>query len=161
MTRRYERDNRDHTKEYTESGDYAHKEAQREDYHERAPRDRTFNRPTRVRVYLKRKFNDPWKNFKELLQEFRRRVSNAGIMHDLKERQYYESKSEKKRKKKRDSHKRQLMESLTKKILAGERVEGYGGLVKKVQSNIKKEQEKKDKRKERNNKPYEERQYED
>jgi ribosomal protein S21 len=159
MTRRYERDNRDHTREHKESHEYTPRETE---YVERGPKDQTFRRPARVRAFLKRKFNDPWKNFKELLQDFRRRVSNAGIMHDLKDHQYYESKTEKKRKKKRESQKRLLMESLTKKVLAGERVEGHGGLVKKVQSNIKKEKEKKDKRKERNNgRQYEDRQYED
>src|SRR4051812_17280989 len=97
--------------------------------------DYRFGRIARVRVELKRKFNDPDKNFKEMLHEFRRQMTKTGIMHDFKDHQFYESKSEKTRKAIRDSKKKLLMESLTQKIVAGERVEGHGGMVKKIMSN--------------------------
>lgn len=90
----------------------------------------------RVRVELKRKYNDPQRNFKELLREFKRRVSNAGIMHDFKEHQFYESPSEKKRKKNKEADKKRQMETLERKILGGERVKASGGLIKKVMSNL-------------------------
>jgi len=54
---------------------------------------------TRVKVELKKKHNDPQRNFKDMLQEFKKRVSNAGILHDYKDHQFYETKSQKKRKK--------------------------------------------------------------
>lgn len=108
-------------------------------------------KPAQVRVELKRKFNDPMKNFKEMLQEFRRQMTKAGVMHELKAHEFYESKSEKVRKEKRSDQKKRLMDSLTHRILAGERIEGHGGTVKKVMANIKKEKDKKGKKRERNN----------
>lgn len=113
--------------------------------------DYRVGRLARVRVELKRKFNDPVKNFKEMMQEFRRQVTKVGVMHDLKDREFYESPSEIVRKNKRAAQKKRLMDSLTQRILAGERVEGHGGMVKKVMANIKKEKEKKEKKRERHN----------
>jgi ribosomal protein S21 len=110
-----------------------------------------LGKPARVRVELKRKFNDPDKNFKEMLHEFRRQMTKSGIMHDFKDHQFYESKSEKIRKAKRSSQKKRLMDSLTQKILAGERVMGHGAMVKKIMANIKKEKEKKEKKRNHNN----------
>lgn len=86
----------------------------------------------RVRVEIKKKYNDPHKNFKEMFQEFKRRVSNAGILTDYKDHQYFETKSQKNRKKKRDAAKRFQMEALTEKIMRGERVKAPSGLIKKV-----------------------------
>jgi ribosomal protein S21 len=101
---------------------------------------------TRVKVEIKKKYNDPHKNFKEMFQEFKRRVSNAKIMHDYKDHQYFESKTERKRKKKRDAIKKFQMEQLAEKILSGERVKAPSGLIKKVLS-----AHKKDKKKEKDN----------
>jgi ribosomal protein S21 len=106
-------------------------------------------RSAHVRVVLKKKFNDPDKNYKEMLADFRRRVSTAGVLREFKEHQFYESKSEKRRKAKRCAQKKLLMDVLTKRMLAGERIEGHGGMVKKIQSNLKKEKEKKEKKRER------------
>lgn len=94
----------------------------------------------RVRVELKRKYNDPAKNEREMIHEFKRRVSNAGIMHKFKEHQYYESKSEKARKKRKDAAKRFQLEMLAEKFLAGERIKAPSNVIKKIQS----EQSKKD-----------------
>lgn len=101
---------------------------------------------TRVRVELKRKYNDPERNFKDMFQEFKRRVNNAGIMADYKDHQYYESKSEKKRKKRIESEKKQQMETLERKILGGERVKASAGLIKKILTNLNKDKRDKTKR---------------
>ncbi len=93
----------------------------------------------RVRVELKKKYTDPDKNFREMFQEFKRRVSNAGILHDYKEHQYFQSKSEKRRKKKRDAAQKAMMESLKERILNGEKPDAPIGLIKKVLTNLDKE----------------------
>jgi ribosomal protein S21 len=90
----------------------------------------------RVRVELKKKYNDPYKNFKEMFQEFKRHVSNAGILHDYKEHQYYESKSEKDHKARRDSAKKALMEDIEQKLVTGQKVNAPAGLIKKVRANL-------------------------
>jgi len=97
---------------------------------------------TRVRVELKRKYNDPEKNFREMFQEFKRRVSNAGILHDLKEHQYFESKSEKSRKAKREAAKKSKQQTLEEKLMRGERVKAPSGVVKKIMANQKKDNRK-------------------
>ena len=97
---------------------------------------------TRVRVELKRKYNDPQKNFKEMFQEFKRRVSNAGILHDLKAHQYFESKSEKKRKAKREAIKKAKQQTLEEKIMRGERVSAPSGVIRKIMANQKKDNRK-------------------
>ena len=87
---------------------------------------------TRVKVELKRKYNDKEKNFKDMFHAFKRACTDAGIAHDLKRKQFFESKSEIRRKKKRDVENKQRLERLEKKILAGERVQAPSGLVKKI-----------------------------
>lgn len=93
---------------------------------------------TRVRVELRRKYNDPNKNFREMFSEFKRQVSNAGILHDYKDHEVFESKSEKKRKKKKEAVKKQRQEDISKRVLAGERVNAPPGLIRKIISNSKK-----------------------
>jgi ribosomal protein S21 len=97
---------------------------------------------TRVRVELKKKYNDPQRNFKDMLQEFKRRVSNAGILHDYKEHQFFETKSEKKRKKRKEIEKKLQMEALEQKILGGEKIRASAGLIKKVMSHMNKNSKK-------------------
>jgi ribosomal protein S21 len=150
--RRYNQNDRNYGREYGQGVQEDYRDRERENTYPHEPKDRGPGALARVRVELKRKYNDPDRNFKEMLQEFRRRVSNAGIMHDFKDHQFYMSEGERARKTKRDTVKRMLMDSLTKKIVAGERIEGHGGMVKKIMSNLKKEKEKKEKRKERQNK---------
>ncbi len=96
----------------------------------------------RVRVELKDKYNDPEKNFREMFQEFKRKVSNAGILHDYKNHQEFESPSEKKRKKRREATKKRQQENLTEKILYGERVKAPSGVIKKILSNQRKKKRK-------------------
>jgi ribosomal protein S21 len=96
----------------------------------------------RVRVEIKKKYNDPHKNFKDMFQEFKRRVSNAGILADYKDHQYYETKSQKKRRKKMAAAKKFQMEALADKIMNGERVKAPSGLIKKVLNSHKKENKK-------------------
>lgn len=91
-----------------------------------------MSRITRVRVELKNKYNDRERNFKDMFQDFKRRVSNAGILHDLKEHQNFEGKSEKKRKKKREAIKKHRQALLEEKILSGERVKAPSGVIKKI-----------------------------
>lgn len=74
-----------------------------------------------------------------MFQEFKRRVSNAGILHDYKDHQYFETKNQKLRRKRREAAKRFQMETLAEKILAGERVKAPSGLVKKVLASHKKD----------------------
>ena len=97
---------------------------------------------TRVRVELKDKYNNPEKNFKDMFQEFKRQVSNAGILHDYKAHQEFTSPSQKKRKKKREAEKKQAQEQLAHKILSGERVKAPSGVVKKILASHKKKQRK-------------------
>lgn len=99
----------------------------------------------RVRVELKNKYNNPEKNFRDMHQEFKRRVSNAGILHSLKEKQYFESESEKRRKAKKEAIKKAEQQALEEKIMRGERVKAPSGVIKKIMANQKKE--KKDGRK--------------
>lgn len=100
----------------------------------------------RVRVELKKKYNDPDKNFREMFQEFKRRVSNSGLLHDYKDHQFYESKSERKRKARRVSKKKMLMESIETKIRTGEKINASAGLIKKVKSNMLKDKKDKNKK---------------
>jgi len=94
----------------------------------------------RVRVELKHKYNDRQKNFKDMFQEFKRQVSNAGILHEYKAHQEFVSPSEKKRKKKREATKKQQQEQLSEKILSGERVKAPSGIIRKILANHKKKQ---------------------
>ena len=96
----------------------------------------------RVRVELKKKYNDPEKNFREMFQEFKRRVSNAGILHDLKEHQHFESKSEKARRAKRDAIRKSQQEVLEEKVLKGERIKAPSNVIKKIMANQKKDNKK-------------------
>jgi len=101
-----------------------------------------MSRIVRVRVELNKKHGDPQRNFKDMLQEFKKRVSNAGILHDYKEHQYYESKSEKKRKKRKEAEKKMQMEILEQKIMSGEKTKASAGVIKKVMSQMNKNNKK-------------------
>ncbi len=93
----------------------------------------------RVRVELKRKYSDPERNFKDMFQEFKRRVSNAGVMHDYRDHEFFIKESEKNRKKKKEAAKKNQMANLEQKILGGERVKASAGLIKKIMSNLNKD----------------------
>lgn len=93
---------------------------------------------TRVRVELKNKHSDPMKNFKDMLQEFRGQVSKAGVLHDFKNHEVFEGKSDKLRKKKREAIKKKDQDVLKEKILSGQRVKVPSGVIKKILSSGKK-----------------------
>jgi ribosomal protein S21 len=99
-------------------------------------------RIARVRVELKKKFNDPMKNFKEMLREFHRQMAKAGIMHDYREHAVYEKDSDRIRRIRKEAKKNLLMDGIRGRILAGEKVEGHGGLIKKVRANLRREKDK-------------------
>jgi ribosomal protein S21 len=86
----------------------------------------------RARVEVKKKYHDKERNLKEALNALRTEVSDAGIAHDLKRKQFYESKSEIKRRKKREARNRVRRDALEVKVLSGERVKAPSGVVKKI-----------------------------
>jgi ribosomal protein S21 len=96
----------------------------------------------RVRVELRNKYNSREQNFKEMFQEYKRQMNNAGVLHEYKDHQEFESKSSKNRKKKKETSKKLRQEQLTEKILSGERVKAPSGIVKKILANHKKKQRK-------------------
>lgn len=96
----------------------------------------------RVRVELKRKFNDSEKNFKEMFHEFKRRVNLNGVMADFKDHQHYITNSERGRKRRRNAKKQSEMQNIEKKVLAGEKVNMSSCVVKKVLFKIRKDKEK-------------------
>lgn len=82
----------------------------------------------RVRVEARRLRNDSpqerEKNFRLLLREFNKRVDEAGIKHLIKEKQYFESKGEKARKKRRDAIRKHQQEQILEAIQRGESPKG-------------------------------------
>lgn len=82
----------------------------------------------RVRVEARRARNDSFSEreriFKALLQEFKKRVNEAGILHEIKEHQYYESPSEKNRKARKDSMRKREQEKMLEAIQRGENPKG-------------------------------------
>lgn len=143
-------------KDYTrENADYEDegREEQVAEYvpYEHISRDRSIGSIARVRVELRRKYNDPYKNFKDLLTEFKRRVNLRGIMHDYKDHQFFESKSEKRRKLRKAAVKKFQMEAIEQKIVAGDPVNASPGMIKKVRANMQATKEKQNKKRERSN----------
>jgi ribosomal protein S21 len=92
----------------------------------------------RIRVELKKKYNDQKRNIEEMRREFKRRVSSAGIMHDYRDHEFFVSESEKNRKKRKETEKKHLMASLEQRVLGGENIKASAGLLKKVMANLNK-----------------------
>lgn len=90
--------------------------------------------------------SDKERAFKIMHAEFKRRVSDAGILHQLKERQFFESKSEKLRKKRKDALNKRKTEEVEEKLRAGIRVQGEAKLVKKIQNRMKAKSKKNNRR---------------
>lgn len=88
---------------------------------------------TRVRVELKPGRADD-KAFRMMFQEFKRKCSDAGIMHTYKEHQYFESKSVKERKKFRECVNKMRQELIEQKLERGEKVRCSSKLIKKIRS---------------------------
>lgn len=99
----------------------------------------------RLRVELKKKYNDSDKNFKDMFHDFKRKVSASKVLADYKDHQFYETPSEKERKRKREAAKKTMVESLKSRIQSGEKVTSPAGLVKKIHADL--EKDKKDKKK--------------
>lgn len=81
--------------------------------------------------------SDRKRAFSIMFAEFKRRVSDAGILKLLKERQFFQSKSEKLRKKKKEALNKRKTEEVEQKLRSGIRVQGEAKLVKKIQNNMK------------------------
>jgi ribosomal protein S21 len=73
-------------------------------------------------------------SFMLLLKEFRKKCGEAGISHDYKEHQFFESKSVKERKKLRNSINRLQQEMIEQKLLNGEKVRCSSKLIKKIRA---------------------------
>ena len=90
---------------------------------------------TRVRVEARRLRNDSpqekERNFKILFQEFKRRVSDAGILAQAKDHQNFESKGEKRRKKKREAILKHKQEMILDALQRGETPKGSLGFGRK------------------------------
>lgn len=94
----------------------------------------------RIRVELKpygRTQQDYERAFKAMHAEFKRRYSDSGIAHILKDHEFHESKSVKARKKLKDSINKKKAEAVEAKILAGVKVIGESKLVKKITNRLK------------------------
>lgn len=102
---------------------------------------------TRIKVKLGEKYNDPERNFREMLINFRFAVSDSGILHEYKESQVFQSRSEKKRKKKREIISRSKQTMIAEKLKTGDPIRASSGLIKRVKARQKKESERKRQRK--------------
>lgn len=102
-----------------------------------------------VRVELKNfskgDYFDREKAFRIMMSEFRNKCADAGIMHDYKEHQQFESKARKRRQKRRETQSRLLLDNLERKIKAGEPVEKNGKLYKKLMQKSKSKNKREDK----------------
>jgi len=88
----------------------------------------------RVELRLGRGNNSPVdrdRAFKMLLKEFNNRVNETGILHAIKEREFYQSKSEKRRKKRHESALRIQQEKILDAIERGESPKGASKFLKK------------------------------
>ncbi len=93
---------------------------------------------SRAKATLGNKYRDSMANFKDLMQNFKRTVSNAGILQEYKDHEYYSTESEKKRKKRQDARKKAQIENIQNRIQAGDPVRASKGLVKKAMSGMNK-----------------------
>jgi ribosomal protein S21 len=85
-------------------------------------------RIAQVRVEARRLRNDSYaerdKNFKILLREFNKRVEESGIKQLLKDKQYFESKGEKARRKRKDMIRKHQQQMIVDAIERGESPKG-------------------------------------
>lgn len=94
---------------------------------------------TRVRVYLKDgvRTDTSWereKAFRMLFTDFKRKCSDVGIMHTIKEHERFESTASKDRKKLRDAINRRKQDELEQRIRGGEKIKGSSKILKKIKS---------------------------
>jgi len=90
----------------------------------------------RVRIEVKRKYNDPDKNLKDAIHALRKEIGKDGLLREYRERQTYQSPSEKNRRRRRSSAQKLLVESLRAKILSGEKIREPVALVKKIKLDL-------------------------
>lgn len=88
----------------------------------------------RVRVELKPGVRYDDRAFRVMFQEFKRKCSDAGIMHTFKEHQFFESKSVKARKKRRENANKMQQDVVEQKLLRGEKVRCSSKLIKKIRA---------------------------
>ena len=88
----------------------------------------------RVRVELKPGVRYDDRAFRMMFQEFKRKCSDAGIMHTYKEHQFFESERVKDRKKRRESVNKLQQEIIEQKLLRGEKVRCSSKLIKKIRA---------------------------
>lgn len=85
-------------------------------------------RIAQVRVEARRLRNDSYgerdKNFKILLREFNKRVEESGIKQLMKDKQYFESKGEKARRKRKDAIRKHQQQIILDAIERGESPKG-------------------------------------
>ena len=86
----------------------------------------------RVRVELKPGVRYDERAFRLMFQEFKRKCSEAQIMHIYKEHQYFESKATKDRKKRRESINKLQQDAIEQRLLRGEKVRCSSKLIKKI-----------------------------
>lgn len=80
-----------------------------------------------VRVEMTKNWcsSDREKAFKYLWRAFTRAYSDAGIGHEIKERQFFESKARKNRKNRRQAIMKIRDDQLYRRFLSGEKIPGY------------------------------------
>jgi ribosomal protein S21 len=104
---------------------------------------------TRARIeskyHPKMDYRDREKCFKKMMVDFRHMLQDSGILHDMKEKQYFESNARKDRRKKRTAALKRQQDDLEKKIKKGEKVDGPFKLVRKIRLKMKAQALKKNK----------------
>lgn len=88
----------------------------------------------RVRVELKPGARYDDRAFRMMFQDFKRKCSDAGIMHIYKEHQFFESKAVKTRKKRRESINKLQQDIIEQKLMRGEKVRCSSKLIKKIRA---------------------------
>lgn len=88
----------------------------------------------RVRVELKPGVRYDERAFRMMFQDFKKKCSDAGIMHTYKEHQYFESKAVKERRKRRDCINKMQQDIIEQKLSHGEKVHCSSKLIKKIRA---------------------------
>lgn len=74
------------------------------------------------------------RSMKMLIHDFRKKVNEAGILPLYKEHQYFESKSSKARKKRKDCINKMEQDTIERKLAAGEKVQCSSKMIKKIRA---------------------------
>lgn len=87
-----------------------------------------------VRVELKPGIRPDDRAFRMMFQDFKKRVSEAGVMSICKTHQFFESESSKARKKKQDCINKMEQETIEQKLNAGEKMKCSSKMIKKIRA---------------------------